>query len=68
MKWTVESFIELLKRHGTLGPYVKADKPYHACIDGWVDLEALVSELNEQAIPAIVKWAMTPDDSQRGPA
>jgi hypothetical protein len=48
MPWTVGKFIELLKRHGTLGPYVNADNSGHACIDGWVDLAALVAELNQE--------------------
>ena len=45
--WTVENFLELLKRHGSL-VRIKMGKACHIEIDGWFDLESLVNELNEK--------------------
>lgn len=56
-KWTVDSFCDLLQKHGSTGdPYIsfhlcgenETDWDYanSVCIDGYVDLKALVAELN----------------------
>ena len=44
--WTVEKFLQLLKRHGSLVS-IKMGKPCHIEIEGWFDLESVVRELNE---------------------
>jgi hypothetical protein len=54
MNWTVDSFIALLKKHGTLGPYVNPGLgSSHVLIDGYVNLESLVEELNANSTESV---------------
>lgn len=47
---TPERLIELLEKHGTLGPYINVTHGmHHVCVDGWINLEMLVEELLEEA-------------------
>jgi len=46
--WTIQRFIEILKRHDC-GPPVIAEPSLTGCyIHGWIDTDRLVEELNER--------------------
>ena len=50
-RWTVATFCDLLKRHGAGGwhsaePHIDASKPCFVLVKGFINLEALVEELN----------------------